>query len=411
MTRLKQLEKKHKLYPGFVKWLRAHSKVKAKDTTLAIKLDTLQRLRRFGFDPGKNPDVAMILTNAGKTHSAASLNLDRIVLNAWLKYKEIEITEDMEAELKSKSGDRKREIRKKDLLTPDELKDIVAHTHSPALRAFYMTLWDLGCRPNAICAANIADVTEDEHGFVFFLNDSKNAQSRKSVRMLEPEAIQHFQYYWAMHPNREDPEAALFLNQSGRRLKANTVIHSLKHHEKRLGRGTGNGKAPLNLYLFRKSRATYLLTEGKLSETEIKIRMGHKRDSKVLEKYYDIRDEGDQADAELGYIGATSGQDTRTIFVCPNCGVPNEEGKKRCFRCKHPFTSEAIAEGQGVIDELKERLNKLEERENRWMEMSTWATPEVVDRMEIVLKEFWEKEAKAAKKKKGSSKKTDKIFK
>ena len=117
--------------------------------------------------------------------------------------------------------------------------------------------------------------------------------------------------------------------------------------------------------MFRKSRATQLLKEKRLSEVEIKMRLGHKTHSNLLERYYAIIDEDDQGKAELRYIGAaTESGDIVMPLVCTNCGALNEHDAPRCYRCKFPLTEEEIAHQQkvtasGVI--LQELLDAPEE--------------------------------------------------
>ncbi len=114
------------------------------------------------------------------------------------------------------------------------------------------------------------------------------------------------------------------------------LITLKRQHQDRIGKN-------LNLYLFRKSRATQLLREKKFSDIEVKMRLGHKKHSMMLEQYYAIIDEYDQADVELRYMGARGEeQKTNGIVWCLNCGAPNDEGSQSCVRCKLPLTEEEL---------------------------------------------------------------------
>jgi hypothetical protein len=86
------------------------------------------------------------------------------------------------------------------------------------------------------------------------------------------------------------------------------------------------------------------LKEGKLTEIQIKMRLGHKKHSNMLEKYYTILDEEDQAQAELAYLGAEPEKKGKApeVIRCPNCGAPNESDASRCLRCKFPLSEEAL---------------------------------------------------------------------
>jgi len=59
------------------------------------------------------------------------------------------------------------------------------------------------------------------------------------------------------------------------------------------------------------SRTTQLLKKKKFSEVELKLRMDHKKNSQMLEQYYAVLDEKDQAAAELKYLGSRLGINQR----------------------------------------------------------------------------------------------------
>ncbi|MGV9104090.1 MAG: hypothetical protein ACOC3C_08255 [Candidatus Thorarchaeota archaeon] len=174
--------------------------------------------------------------------------------------------------------------------------------------------------------------------------------------------MKHFKAWWAIHPERDDPEEPLFINRLGNRFNIDSIINTLKRgHEDRLGRGTDREKGPLSLYLFWKSRATQLLKEGILSEIQIKMRLGHKKHSQILEKYYAILDEMDQADAELEYLGIETEQkeEKPANIICSSCGALNEADASRCHRCRFPLTEEALTEErqldiEGILSRFKE---------------------------------------------------------
>ena len=258
-----------------------------------------------------------------------------------MEYKGVPISEDVARLLKRRRGPRSRLIHPRDLLTNEDIKDIMKRTRSPSVRAYLWCLYDTGTRPGALCNVDLSDLKQDSHGYVIDFKRTKTDASRRPVRLLIPEAISALDQWLAVHPDRLNPSAPLFLNRINQRFKPGLLTIYLKdYHQSRVGKN-------LNLYLFRKTRATSLLKEKRLSETEIKVRLGHEKDSQMLGKYYAILDEEDQAEAELQYLGIESKEEKQPQpVICPSCGAPNPAGINRCSRCLRPLTEIGLLEDQ-----------------------------------------------------------------
>jgi len=345
----------------FVKWLRKNLSVVPTEKTLQNKARLLLTLvKTYSLDL-ESPDPHHVIEQMATADiSAMTAKTYKTALKQWLQFKGIEITEDLENALRHRRGEIRRKTHPKDLVTYEEVLDIVEHTSSVALRAYYMVLYDSGARPGALCKLNVCDVTQDRHGYVLHINRAKTDQSKRSIRLLDPVAIRHFEIWWSIHPRRTDSEAPLFINRYDKRFKGYSVLNTLRqYHNKRLDRGTGTDKAPLSLYLFRKSRATQLLKERKFSEIEVKMRLGHKKSSRMMEEYYAILDEDDQAEAELRYLGVTAKEEKqKEPIMCPNCGAPNETDSLRCVRCKLPMSEDkAIQVQKAAVESFQSLLS------------------------------------------------------
>ena len=355
---LQKVMARHPLYPKFCEWYQNHSDRVVKDITLLSYLSHLEHMRRnYGLDLDK-PNLEKVIPALRKKVAAKTLSLRGIVLRKWLTFRDIPL-DGLEPLLKTRKGEERRKLRPEDLLTIEEVLDIVSHTQSARLRAFWMVLYDTGCRPNELCQTNTADVQQDQYGYKFTFWETKTKQSKRSVRLLTPQAIQYFEQWWAIHPRRNDPSAPVFLNTMGRRVRAKSFMDLLKkQHQSRLGRTNGE-KAPLNLYLFRKSRATQLLKEKQFSEIEIKMRMGHKKHSQMLEQYYAILDSEDQDEAELRVMGAApKTNEVVQPVTCPSCGALNEADSLRCVRCRLPMSEEkAIQVQKAAVESFQSLLS------------------------------------------------------
>lgn len=283
--------------------------------------------------------------------ACATVNTYRTVLKQYLMFKDFEIDEKLKERLGYRTGQPKRTLRPKDLLTKDDVVNIIEHSNSPVLRAYYATLYDSGARPSGILKLNVGDVVQDKWGYTVTLHHVKNEQSRRTIRLLDPTMIRYFEQHWSRVAG-DPPDSALFKNSRGKRYKAKTIgLYLWKHHRPRLNR-------PINLYLFRKSRATQLLKEKKFSGIELKMRMGHKKHSQMLEQYYAILDEDDQAQAELKYLGYEVEGDpiSPQLIFCTNCGAACEHDAQRCQRCRMPLTELELIRG-APPPEWKARIN------------------------------------------------------
>lgn len=347
---LTALEAKHPIYPEFSTWLREHSEVAIRDRSLWNYIYQLETMRnKYGFNLSlKRPKVRPILDTMTKKKLAPStMNLRRHVLRLWVKFKGIEIDDELTKLFKKRPAERKRKLHSTDLLTLDEVCDIAEHTQSKSLSAYFLCLWDTGCRPNELAKMKVSDVEEDRHGFIFTFRQAKNEESRRAVRLIEPRAIVRFSQYWKDHPRLDDPTSPVFINQRDEGVLAPSLLSYLKkQHQARLGRD--NGK-PLTLYLFRFSRATQLLRDNVMKEIEVKRRMGHTPGSNILEKVYAILSEEDQAKAELRSMGIEKEEDGKPQpVICPGCGLPNDADSSSCQRCRLPLTEREVTRQQQV---------------------------------------------------------------
>lgn len=341
----------------------------------------------YELNPEK-PDVLEILKKMTGL-SGNTLNQRKYLLEALMKFQELAIDERIAKALKRKRHQVQRKLRPSDLLTWNEVVDICQHTNALWLRAYIMTIFDTGRRPAAPLKLNLGDVIQTRHGYILKFDKVKTEQSRSNVTMLIPEAIKAFENWLTVHPDRDNDEAPLFINREGNRPIQKTVRNTLQvQHNERLQRGHKKPKCSIFPYLFRHSRATQLLREGRLSAMDIKLRMGHKKDSLILEKYYAILDQEDLHKAELRYLGVLEKEDNVPRPVpCPNCGAINNTDSNLCSRCHLPL-SEAELERQTRLS-VDQALSTLSEHSPEFQELVSKA---VAQAMPAALKKFLPRE-------------------
>lgn len=331
---------------AFRTWLSKHQERKPSDKTLLnyekffVTLTTTYGLDIENLNPLAVCDSVKQVSTSPYT-KRQYLN----TLKHYLKYRGIKITDELKQALKAQRGDKTKILTPNDLITREELESIIKNTRSIMLRAYYAMLWDTGARPSELARLDIQNFSEDENGFVIHITKSKTASGRRKVRIMTPYCMQQIALWWNTHPQRNDPSAPLFLNKDENRLSVHPVLNNLRNqHNKRLGRGNGNGKAPLNLYLFRKSAATRWIKEGRLSDRDIKKLLGHTPQSTMLDQYYAILSAEDLAESQLKAMGIVEAKKEQNALVScpnPNCGMMNEPEATHCLRCKYPLTEEA----------------------------------------------------------------------
>ncbi len=345
--KLRELCEGNRQFADFAEYVR---KVATKSLAVGSVFDRVRKIdilnRKYDMDL-EDPDIAEVIGRVEESGAAATtVNAYRFVLKQWIQFKQIDLTKPDKKMLKNKQGDKKRKIKPRDLLTAEEREYMYGKIQSPSMRGYLAALWDTGARPSELARMNVSDVVEDKHGYVLNVHQRKYEKKKRSIRMIDPRSIAVFSDWWRIHPHKDDPDSPLFLNRNGDRFTPSSVGKYLKRKfNDAFNRGEGRPKCNLFLYLFRKSRATQLVKEGKLNDMEIRMRMGHKRNSTVLEEFYAILDQEDQAEAELKYLGVRPEEEDGTkIDLCPSCGAPYNEGDRLCPRCRHPLTEEALLE-------------------------------------------------------------------
>jgi integrase len=342
-------------YQAFAQFLKERSNRQLREVTIGNYLtQTRGACRKYKLDLSRLSDLSHIrsvLESAEDNLSSASMDLLKFTLRFWFEFKAVPISPDMARLLKHHAGPKRRKLHPADLLTVADLQDITTHSRSPSTRAYLWVLYDTGARPTSLCDVDLADIQQDSHGYVIDFKKTKTEQSRRPVRLLMPESIGALDQWLAVHPDRTNPEAPLFVNTRNKRMSRRLLTMYLKeYHEKRLNK-------TLNLYLFRKSRATALLKEGRFSELEVKARLGHEKGSQMMGRYYAILDEADQARSELEYLGVESKEEGQSQpVICPSCGSPNLANAARCSRCLRALSESALAEETAIVDTLQREI-------------------------------------------------------
>ena len=250
----------------FAVWLKKKGSVKTvRDSSVQLYCESLIIMaRNYRLDlSAVVPDIDAVVEalNEGKTKSgqglsAATFKLRKATLKYWARYKGVDITNEFAELLKGKAGEKRRQLDFEDLLTVQDVEDIITNTRSVCLRSLVAMLWDTGCRPSEIVNLNIEDVVSDDVGFIIKITKGKSSRHR-SVRLITQMGISHLKNWLKHRPATDNP--ALFLTNLGNRYKRNSLTSWLVgSHRERLRRRRGNQTWQVSPYLFRNHGPLFL---------------------------------------------------------------------------------------------------------------------------------------------------------
>src|SRR5659263_671310 len=131
-------------------------------------------------------------------------------------------------------------VQPSDLITKDEIDKLYQACNNPREKALIAVLLDSGMRIGALGSLRIKNIEFNQFGAILYL--SKTSQSNKSTvakGIPITWSTGHLNQWLAMHPNKDNPEAPLWVNLKGRdRGKAmsyNTIRKALKDVGERSG--------------------------------------------------------------------------------------------------------------------------------------------------------------------------------
>jgi len=235
--------------------------------------------------------------------------------------------------------------RPDDLLTEDDIKQIVSAAKNSRDRAFFMLLYESGCRIGELAALTWKDCQFDRQaGVKLYIKDEKEKTTRY-VRLLmttpylatlKADCKNTDPADPVFQTNTSDGHARPLLYQNARNLVFRTV--------KRAGI-----QKKVTPHLFRHSRITHLVNSG-LQESVIKKMMWNNLDTQMFKTYVSLS-EGDIDNALAEKAGISIKKKTQSLEPkeCPFCGELNGPTHQFCSYCGKPITSEARARAEEVL--------------------------------------------------------------
>jgi site-specific recombinase XerD len=220
---------------------------------------------------------------------------------------------------------KKKVTRPNQLLTEEDVRRLVETALTVRERALYMMLWDSGARIGEILDLRVGSIQFDEHGAYTYVT-GKTGQRR--IRFVHASA--YLRELLSVHPQKNDPNAYLFLTTHGNPLTAGRVWEQLNHTAKR-----AKLAKHVHPHLFRHSRAT--INAGFLTEAQMNQAMGWVQGSSMPSTYIHLSGV-DLDPAILEHYGKTEIVDTKKEELlrpvqCPRCEQENPATNDVCFHC------------------------------------------------------------------------------
>ncbi len=213
-----------------------------------------------------------------------------------------------------------------ELLTEEEVKQIIHHAENLRNRALITILYESGCRISEIGLLKIKDVSFDEYGGKISVMGKTGARRIRFVY-----SVPYLQEWINKHPHNNDPNNYLWTNRNHREVLSYARISSII---KRTAEKAGIKKR-IYPHLFRHSRATFLAHH--LTEAQMKDYLGWTQSSKMAAIYVHLSGrDTDDAVLKMSGVKINKEQEKESPLkskCCERCKTENETTNKFCKLC------------------------------------------------------------------------------
>ena len=224
---------------------------------------------------------------------------------------------------------RRKALKSKDMrdkiLTQDEIKRLVNATNDLMYKALIMTLYDGALRIGEALSLRIRDVEFNRLGCVVTVF-GKTGERTLLLTIAEP----YIRNWLQIHPQRDNPNAYLFVTSRGGKVRKLTQI-AVNTYFRRLGERAGISKK-VHPHILRHTRLTELAKI--LTEQELKAVAGWTKDSRMAATYVHLSGR-DTIRAMTKAAGITEEVEEKPITfetkICPRCGSKNTYEAKQYF--------------------------------------------------------------------------------
>lgn len=237
-----------------------------------------------------------------------------------------------------------------DILTKDEVLQIIDHAGSTRDKALFGLLYESGCRAGEIISLKVKNIEFLNNGGCAITFPKGKTGPR---RVLIFNFASYMRQWLDVHPLKDNPEAPLWTTYDYRFAPLSYIGLKYLLHEtvKRTGI-----KKRVWLHGFRHSRATHLAEH--LTEQQMKIFLGWSPRSDMPATYVHLS--GKDMDRAIKTMYGIEDQDipidTMKPGKCPRCHELNPPHAHYCYKCGMVLTKEQEETENVALMELMERL-------------------------------------------------------
>lgn len=304
-------------------------------------------------------DVISFISRMNKSHAPSTMNLLKIVIKSFYRHlyrmKKHEYPPQVQNIRNCHNGQRRIPIRPEDILTKEDIADIVRYCNNFRDKALVVTLYESAARIGEFIRVNVNHMKFDDKGAVLVI-EGKTGSRR--IRLIE--SVPFLQRWIESHPRKHMNNAALWCSSKGQfqRLDISSmrlILSQLKKHSEIV--------KPLNPHAFRHSRLTELAKF--LSDAKLKVFAGWRANSTMSSVYVHLS--GKDLDSDLLRIAGVETKEEKLnqsplkVKRCSRCNSLNGGIGEFCHLCGKPFNEEKVVEDTLDTQLLKNEIRELKE--------------------------------------------------
>lgn len=255
-------------------------------------------------------------------------------------------------QLLRKKKEIKKVLKKSDLLTREEIREILKNMRRPIDKCIFMVLLESKARKRELIELKMKDVVFYDSYVMLYVRSSKTAQ--RNIPLIE--SVPYIYRYLEDHPKKDDPDAPFFMTK----YRGEFRKYSPNAFNRILERNTGFLKKNIYPHLLRHTGLTEMAT--KLTEFQLKQIAGWTLDSKQAARYVHLsNDDLENKILEIHGIKPPK-KETRVTHVeiikCPRCNYENSDLDNFCSRCGSALNIKIVLEHKEEAKELETLIQK-----------------------------------------------------
>ena len=240
-----------------------------------------------------------------------------------------------------------------DVLTPDEIKALIAAARTPKYKAYIGLLYETGARSIEIANLRWKDLAVNPWGIQCTLHDTKTDKIRNIPCVMYASYVHEWRNNYPGNPTGEN---FVFVTPSGGPLHYPGVLKAMNLFAEKAGI-----RKKITLHIFRHSRITHVLREG-MSETLVKKAYWGNAKTSMIETYGHLTSD----DIRNEYLKMAGMEDvvpkadvSPKPVTCPGCHTMSPPGTDYCPKCGKELSAEAEENNLRIALKISKALSRM----------------------------------------------------